>query len=78
MIALVPIQYVTTHSHRHHADPETIARMDKSTPIFVGPFDSWLLLPEYRVPATNLRLIHPGETWFRRPGQRQEIHGNLA
>ncbi len=52
---------ITTHSHQDHADPETIARMDKSRAIFVGPFDSCRLYRECGVSEKNLRLIHPGE-----------------
>jgi L-ascorbate 6-phosphate lactonase len=55
--------FITTHSHQDHADPETIARMDKSTSLFVGPFDSCRVYREHRVPEANIRLIHPGETW---------------
>ena len=55
--------FITTHSHQDHADPETLTRMDKSTPIFVGPFDSCRLYRECGVQEQNLRLIHPGETW---------------
>ncbi len=55
--------FITTHSHQDHADPETIARMRKSTPIFVGPFDSCRVYRERGVPEANIRLIHPGETW---------------
>jgi L-ascorbate 6-phosphate lactonase len=54
--------FITTHSHQDHADPETIARMDKSTCTFVGPFDSCRVYRECRVPLTSLRSIHPGET----------------
>ena len=54
--------FITTHSHQDHADPETIARMDKSDCLFVGPFDSWRLYQECGVPKASLRLIHPGET----------------
>jgi L-ascorbate 6-phosphate lactonase len=54
--------FITTHSHQDHADPETIARMDKSTPIFLGPFDSCRLYRKCGVPESNTRLIHPGET----------------
>ncbi len=55
--------FITTHSHQDHADPETIARMDKSTPLFVGPFDCCRVYRECGVPEANIRLIHPGETW---------------
>jgi L-ascorbate 6-phosphate lactonase len=54
--------FITTHSHQDHADPETISRMRKATPIFVGPFDSCRLYRKCGVPEANLRLIHPGET----------------
>ena len=54
--------FITTHSHQDHADPETIARMHKSAPIFVGPFDSCRLYRECGVPEPNIRSIHPGET----------------
>ena len=54
--------FITTHSHQDHADPETIERMDKSGPLFVGPFDSHRLYRDCGVPERNLRLIHPGET----------------
>lgn len=54
--------FITTHSHQDHADPETIARMDKSRTVFVGPFDSHRLYQNLGVPGGNLRLIHPGET----------------
>jgi L-ascorbate 6-phosphate lactonase len=54
--------FITTHSHQDHADPETIARMDKSGITFVGPFNSYQLYRECGVPEANCRLIHPGET----------------
>jgi L-ascorbate 6-phosphate lactonase len=55
--------FITTHSHQDHADPETITRMRKSTPTFIGPFDSCRIYRECGVPESNIRLIHPGETW---------------
>jgi L-ascorbate 6-phosphate lactonase len=54
--------FVTTHSHQDHADPETITRMRKTKPLFIGPFDSCRIYRACGVPEANLRLIHPGET----------------
>jgi L-ascorbate 6-phosphate lactonase len=53
--------FITTHSHQDHADPETIARMDKSRAMFVGPFDSCRVYRQRDVPEKNIRFIHPGE-----------------
>ena len=53
--------FITTHSHRDHADPETIEGVNKSGALFIGPFDSCRLYRECGVPEQNIRLIHPGE-----------------
>jgi L-ascorbate 6-phosphate lactonase len=68
--------FITTHSHQDHADTETIERMHKSAPIFVGPFDSCRVYRECGVPEANIRLIHPGETWDL--GSSVSVQGTFA
>ncbi|MGC1452123.1 MAG: MBL fold metallo-hydrolase [Candidatus Sulfotelmatobacter sp.] len=53
--------FLTTHSHDDHADPETLARMRREKPIFVGPFDSVSRYLECGVAKEACRLIHPGQ-----------------
>lgn len=54
--------FITTHSHRDHADPDTIARLNKTLPMqYVGPFDSLKRYEEGGVDAARVMLVHPSE-----------------
>jgi L-ascorbate 6-phosphate lactonase len=55
--------FLTTHSHRDHADPETISRLPNTAQtVFAGPFDAVKIFEECRIPQQARRLLHPGET----------------
>jgi L-ascorbate 6-phosphate lactonase len=68
--------FITTHSHQDHADPETITRMRKSTPTFIGPFDTCRIYRQCGVPESNIRLIHPGQIWDA--GGSVSVQGTFA
>ena len=55
--------FITTHSHQDHADPETIARLEKSRIAkFVGPADSMRVYQEAGVDPSLCVLTFPANT----------------
>jgi len=54
--------FISTHSHRDHADPKTISRMSRDAKtLFLGPFDAAGIFTQYGVQPSNCRVFHPGE-----------------
>ena len=55
--------FVTTHSHRDHADAATICRVPKRAHmLFAGPFQSCKVYEQCGVLQHACRLLHPGES----------------
>jgi L-ascorbate 6-phosphate lactonase len=54
--------FIATHSHLDHTDPQTIARMSKSTEtMFLGPFDAAKIFMQCGVQPSRCRVLHAGE-----------------
>ena len=54
--------YVCTHSHRDHADPETITRLRrKDTMMFVGPHRTCEIFRECGVESGRITAVYAGE-----------------